>query len=140
MIVALCIDDNFGMMFNRRRQSQDQALRENLLSEAKDSRLWMSPYSYRQFASAPTNTGDGIFADENFLDKAKEHDFCFVEDRPIASYEDRIEKIILYKWNRVYPADFYFDLAEKLSHWRFISAESFIGTSHEEITKEVYAR
>ena len=140
MIVALCIDDNFGMMFNGRRQSQDRALRENLLAEARDSRLWMSPYSYQQFVSAPAKLKDKIFDDENFLDKAEEHDFCFVEERSLASCEERIEKIILYKWNRVYPADFYFDLAGKLITWRTVSTEFFIGTSHEKITKEVYER
>ena len=140
MIIALCIDDNLGMMFNKRRQSQDRVLRENLLAEAEGRTLWMSPYSYKQFASASQSENISIQVDENFLDQAKEQDFCFVEDRPITPYQDRIESIILYKWNRVYPGDFHFDFAPELESWKLKSTESFAGASHEEITKEVYIR
>ena len=31
MIVIACVDDRMGMLFNRRRQSQDAALRQRLL-------------------------------------------------------------------------------------------------------------
>ena len=34
MIAVVCIDDKGGMLFNRRRQSQDRLLREDLLREA----------------------------------------------------------------------------------------------------------
>lgn len=30
MIVMLCVDDKYGMMFNCRRQSQDRVLRERM--------------------------------------------------------------------------------------------------------------
>jgi len=32
MIVAVCVDDKFGMLFNKRRQSKDRELRKDLLS------------------------------------------------------------------------------------------------------------
>ena len=50
MIVMLCVDKRMGMFFNRRRQSQDCLLREDILAEAVDRRLWMNAYSYQQFA------------------------------------------------------------------------------------------
>ena len=31
MILIACVDDKFGMLFNRRRQSQDRMLRERVL-------------------------------------------------------------------------------------------------------------
>ena len=34
MIVIACVDDRMGMLFNRRRQSQDAALRQRLLERA----------------------------------------------------------------------------------------------------------
>ena len=45
MIIAVCIDDKGGMLFNHRRQSQDRLLREDLLKEAAGRPLWMSGYS-----------------------------------------------------------------------------------------------
>ena len=31
MIVMVCVDDKNGMMFNKRRQSQDRVLRQHML-------------------------------------------------------------------------------------------------------------
>ena len=36
MIVCVVVDDNNGMSFNNRRQSQDRILRENILLECAD--------------------------------------------------------------------------------------------------------
>ena len=52
------------------------------------------------------------------------------------SYREKLESLVLYRWNRRYPADVYFDL--DLSQWRLVSRREFSGTSHDTITKEVY--
>ena len=44
MILVICIDENGGMLFNNRRQSQDKILRERLLSLVKDSKLMMNSF------------------------------------------------------------------------------------------------
>ncbi|MFR4122966.1 MAG: hypothetical protein ACLT0W_12285 [Clostridium sp.] len=46
--------------------------------------------------------------------------------------------MILYKWNRVYPADQYF--AMDLSGWKLVETVEFPGSSHEKITEERYER
>ena len=51
---------------------------------------------------------------------------------------DRTREIILYKWNRVYPADFRFEV--DLSSWKLEESEEFAGLSHEKITRERYIR
>ena len=81
----------------------------------------------------------GIVVSENFLGEAKEGEFCFVEDADVGEYLQRIEAVILYRWNRRYPADVYFtlDLNEK---WMLERTEEFKGSSHERITKEVYKK
>jgi len=48
------------------------------------------------------------------------------------------ETLILYHWNRHYPADTHFEVP--MDGFKFESAEDIIGTSHETITKEVYAK
>ena len=49
-----------------------------------------------------------------------------------------VEAVVLYKWNRVYPADQYF--SKDLSGWKMVETEEFAGSSHEKITKERYER
>ena len=137
MIVMLCVDKRMGMFFNRRRQSQDCLLREDILAEAVDRRLWMNAYSYQQFAGL---AAENIYVDEAFLDKAETGDCCFVENQLLSAYQAKIEQIILYHWNRSYPADLYLDICLPGSDWHLQACSEFPGSSHEKITKEVYRR
>ena len=135
MIAIVCVDDNMGMMFNHRRQSQDRILRERILQIFAGRHLWMNHYSAKQFGNdAQINT------DEAFLYESAPDDVCFVEDTPLASYEQWIDKIVLYKWNRTYPADVHFDIPLAEHGWHLVSTEDFVGSSHEKITEEVYER
>lgn len=132
MIAIVCIDDENGMLFNHRRQSQDRVLRQDLLREAGGGVLRMNGYSLRQFRETPPN----VQASEDFLEQAGPGEFCFVEDRDLRPFADRLEKLILYRWNRRYPADLYFTIP--LGGWTLERREEFPGSSHETITKEVY--
>ena len=62
-----------------------------------------------------------------------------MENLQLASFKDRIERIILYRWNRAYPGDMFFDIKLDRS-WHLASAEDFAGSSHEKITKEIYVK
>lgn len=135
MIIILCVDDNNGMMFNRRRQSQDRVLREDLLKLVGTGRLRMNAYSKKQFTDF--GAAQAVIG-EDYLDQAENGDFCFVEDKEVRPYEDQAERIILYRWNRVYPADFYFTL--DLQGWTLEEMVEFAGSSHEKITREMYRR
>lgn len=134
MIAALCIDDNCGMLFNRRRQSQDRALRADLLREAAGGPVWMNEYSAKQFQENPQN----LRVAPDFLAQAGPGELCFVEDLDLTGWVEKLEGIIIYRWNRTYPADFRFTLP--LEGWRLARAGEFTGSSHERITKEVYIR
>ena len=137
MIIMICLDDRGGMLFNKRRQSQDVLLRQQILTETAGGRLWMNSYSAKQFAE---ESAANIVVDETFLDKARPGDFCFIENVAPSAYEDKIEKIILYRWNRNYPGDLYFDIPLEEHGWKLIETDDFAGRSHENITKEVYER
>ena len=50
----------------------------------------------------------------------------------------QIEELILFRWNRVYPADLHCTL--DLSVWKLTETEEFAGNSHEKITQERYVR
>ena len=137
MIVAVCVDKKNGMMFHCRRQSQDRLLRENMLRECGKRRLYMNEYSGRLFKDA---VGTEIVVSEDFLLDAKDGEFCFVEDRDIGDFLQKVEAVILYKWNRCYPADFYFSIKITNKNWVLERTEEFKGSSHERITKEVYKK
>ena len=133
MYVIVCADDNLGMLFNHRRQSQDRILRDYLTNLTRGRGFFMNEYSARQFQHP-----SGIQVSENFLDQAGKDDFCFVEDQSLQNYKDQIDGLILCRWNRVYPADFYLDL--NFSSWQLEYSEEFPGSSHEKITVEVYKK
>lgn len=132
MIVIVCVDNSLGMLFNNRRQSRDSVLISKIIETSASKRLLISEFSSSLF--------DGLNAvvNERFLDIAEDGDFCFVENSALTPYVDKIEKIIVFKWNRDYPSDFCLDL--DLSQWALISSLDFEGSSHEKITMEVYEK
>ncbi len=137
MILCVAVDDKMGMTFNRRRQSKDALLRKKLLEISKGHRLYMNNYSAKQFE----NVSDyNIVVDDEMLDKACDEDFCFVENLPIKGYEQLINKMFIFRWNRLYPADMFFDISLDDNNWILDSAIEFEGNSHKNITMEEWIR
>lgn len=141
MIVFVCLDTENGMMFFHRRQSKDREVRKDILKMTEAQTLWMNAFTLNQFEE-----GEQIFArrnvkvDEAFLEKAQIGEFCFVEDQSLRQFEDKIEKIIIYQWNREYPADFVFDLKLDSLKWKQGESFDFAGYSHEKITKTIWEK
>ena len=134
MIVIICIDEQNGMLFNKRRQSRDVVLIEDIIKTVGDKWLFIDSFSESLFADY-----DNIYIAENMLDEAISGDFCFVENKDVSTYVNKIEKLIIYKWNRLYPSDFKFN-ETLLDSFHMESTVDFKGNSHEKITKEVYMR
>ena len=135
MIIAVCVDGRGGVMFNRRRQSQDRAQREDLLNFCAGRRLWIAPYSAALFGER-----EEVRADEEFMDKAEDGEVCFVEDRPIAPYAERVEAMVLYDWDRAYPTDVHLDFNPAEAGFTLTEEREFSGTSHERIIRKIYVR
>ena len=134
MRIIVCLDNHGGMLFNRRRQSKDSALRQHMLQMVAGGKLWMNGYSASQFSPE-----DDLCADEAFLEKAGPQDYCFVENEDISAYVSRVEQVIVYRWNRDYPRDMIFPETLVSSKWKLVSREDFPGNSHEKLTQEVYS-
>ena len=137
MNVFICVDDNMGTMFNCRRQSQDRILRLNLISESIGSRLWVSQYTAEQFSPEERNS---LVISNDCLDHASIGDYFFCEGEPLLKCESKIEDLILFKWNRVYPADSFLDIPLNKHGWKLVASSDFQGYSHDKITKEIYRR
>ncbi len=137
MHIIVCVDDNLGMTFNRRRQSRDRVVRQRIAELTRDGVLWMNHYSARQFAREELPQ---LRLDEDFLSSAGAGEFCFVENEALTPWSSKIERIYLYRWNRRYPSDRKFDLNLEDGGWVLERSEDFPGFSHETITEEVYTR
>ena len=135
MIVIVCLDEDGGMMFNNRRQSRDKAVTERIRRICKGRRLWMNAYSANLYGNMEDVE---ILVDEDFPARAGREEMCLTEDRSLKPFADKIEGILVFRWNRRYPADLWFDL--DLSEWERVSAREFAGNSHEQITEEYYKK
>ena len=136
MRVILCLDDRGGMMFNHRRQSRDRVLIEDVVASLCDAPLYLAPYSQSLFADREIS----MTVSESFLSDATEGGVCFVEDRPLTSYLPRIDSMVIYRWNRHYPADLWCDLDPVAEGFHLTERTEFVGSSHDCITKETYQR
>lgn len=134
MNVIICIDENQGMLFHNRRQSKDIKVIEDISCLTKE--LWVSPFSEKLFIDENVKTNLAIQARDNAISHADEGSYCFVENEKLMPYQDKIEQLIVYKWNRRYPSDFKLDL--NLNEWKLIETIDFEGNSHEKITRETY--
>lgn len=133
MKLIVCLDDKNGMLFNKRRQSSDRVVYQNIFSVIDGETLWMNEYSQKLFE----NMDADIRVDENFLEKAGQEDYCFVENIDLTQYMARTYSVTVFRWNRTYPADLHFPPFEG---WTCVNASDFKGNSHERITMEVYER
>lgn len=133
MTLIFCIDNNFGLMFNKRRQSRDSAVLEDIKNCFAGEKICISPYSEKLFNEAGI---DYIVCD----DFSECDSVCFVEDKFSPDLFNSASEVILYHWGKTYPADTLFDI--DLLNTSFILAETdvLLGTSHKEIKKERYTR
>jgi len=130
MNVIICLDQNNGMLFNNRRQSRDRIVRKNILEYINGAKLYMDEYSFKQFSE---DKADNIVVCDNFSN-AEDSDFWFVEKQNINT--EQINKLIVYRWDKIYPADVNFGMNKiKLN---LTETLEFQGYSHEKIVREIY--
>ena len=132
MEIIICLDDNNGMLFNNRRQSRDSMVLWDIKNNLQNS-LTIFPFSEKLVSSAEIPY-------EIMSGSASENTVLFVEDRGIKEFLPVTNKITVYRWNRVYPADMSLDIDLPAEGFPLVSTVDFEGTSHEKITKEVYER
>lgn len=135
MILIVCVDERNGMLFNNRRQSRDKVLISHIIEKVKKERLYITSFSQDVFDIVENKN---IIIDNNCIEKANENDYCFIENIDVSNFSDKVNKIILYNWNRHYPADLYFNIP--LDNWVVSSENEFTGSSHEKITEKIYVR
>ena len=134
MKLIVCLDDNLGMMFNRRRQSRDRELIADLIRLVGTTPLWISPYSAPLFGEDCPS----LQVADNPVEAAGEDDYCFVENTPLPQNLNCANELIIYRWNRLYPSDVRFDC--DTSAFCLTETCEFVGSSHDKITKEIWKK
>ena len=136
MNIIICLDDQNGMLFNNRRQSRDKKVLEDIRSLIQGNALLIRPYSEKlvQQADVPYTIT------ENLLDEAQTNQYCFIEDIDVAPYLQKITSFIIYRWNRLYPADVYMNVDLVKEGYQLVETTEFVGSSHDKITKEIWRK
>ena len=136
MKVVFCLDDENGMLSNKRRQSKDREVIKNFVALAGENKILINEFSRKLFEE------QGFYPEvrEDFLLNAGSQDFCFVENCGIGQNISNVDEIIIYKWNRKYPKDFVMDINLSEAGFNLYETVEFKGFSHEKITREAYKR
>lgn len=129
MKFIVCVDVNNGLMFNKRRVSKDEVVLLDMISSV--DKLYMNEYSKKMFS-------DYSLEDDVIVSDDYSNEYYFIEDDSLKQYEDNIEEIVVYNWNREYPSDLKLDV--NLSGFSIKEEKIIEGNSHEEIIKIVYVR
>ena len=133
VVPIVCVDDRFGMAFNKRRCSSDVAVLKDILGRTENARLWTDSYSAKLFSPESE-----ILVDDRAFEKAEAGEYVFCERVDPGKYQDRIEKVLVYFWNRKYPSDTKLTLDPE--QWNRTIITEFPGHSHEKITLEEWTR
>lgn len=132
MTVYVCLDDRNGMLFNRRRQSRDSAVLEDIRSMLP-SVLTVDPFSEKliQSSGIPYVLAPEVLEpDAHFFLECR-------EEGPLLSQADTL---VIYRWNRHYPADVRWKTDPEAAGFSLKETVRFPGSSHETVTREVYVR
>lgn len=135
MRVIVFLDDKNGMLFNKRRQSRDQAVLEEIQMLCQGKVLWMNEYSFSVYRKME---GVEIRCRQDFLQKAGTGEYALVETDDLEEISKNIEEILIFRWNRLYPSDKKLEL--DLSGWQYTVEKEFSGNSHKKITLEKYVQ
>lgn len=128
-------------MFNHRRVSRDAVVTDRILKiAAEHGPLNITPYTLRLLPQGDIPSCVVHICDHPAAEK---EGTCWLEDTVGELQSDTvIDRLVLFHWNRTYPADTLFDRAEFFSDgkWMLERQEGFPGKSHDKITMEVYHR
>ncbi len=127
MTLILWTGKNGELMFNRRRCSRDRGVISDILTMYDPSEICVSAYS------SPLFDGARVISR---LSEA-EGGVVFLEDFPLPPALAQARKLIVYRFDRVYPADVRLEIPQAFHQTH--SAE-LAGHSHEKITREVYEK
>ncbi len=131
MILLLCVDKKMGLSFGGKRQSRDKAVTDRILSLTAGKKLYVKAESAALFDDQSV-----LLVTEDPAAAAGNGDFVFLERLPLP--EKGVEGVVLFHWNRLYPATEHMTL--DLAAFSKVKTEEYAGTSHDRITQEYWEK
>ena len=135
MTVIFCLDENKGMLFNDRRLSRDAMVFEDIKTYLTGT-LKINSFSEKLVAASGIN----YEILKNFVTNSDLESFYYIENISVKENLDKIDRIIVYWWNRKYPSDTKLDFDPLECGYKSTSVYEFVGKSHEKITREIFER
>ena len=132
LTLYICLDDRNGLLFNKRRQSRDEKVLEDIRASLS-AELLIGAYSEKLVTDAgiPCRVvTEGEISEGHY----------FAEALPTDALLANTGTLVIYRWNRHYPADTRWDVSPEELGFSLAETTEFPGQSHEKITKEVYTR
>lgn len=127
MRVFMCLDQKDGLLFNDRRQSRDREVVADIEKTIGHEEIGMSEYSAKLFEGH-----DNIVVTDDLKDCRNV--FLEKDDLDLLDFDE----LIIYRWDKVYPADARLTFDYKSMTLKDVSV--ITGYSHDKIIKEVYVR
>ena len=134
LTIAICTDDKWGMTFFGKRQSRDRVLIKELC-DSTEGKVCISEYSLPLFADHK----DKVKVGDDPVLIHEDGDVCFIEKPALLPDIESIDKLIVYGWCKVYPADGRLGFIPS-EHFTVSECSEFSGSSHDVITKTVYVK
>lgn len=127
MTLILWTGKNGELLFNRRRCSRDSAVIADIFAKFQPTHLCVSAYS------SPLFPGARVISNL----KEAEDSVLFLEDLPLSPALMKAKRLIVYRFDRAYPADVRLAIPQDFS---ITESREFSGSSHDKITREVYEK
>ena len=129
LTLYICLDDRNGLLFNKRRQSRDIRVLEDMAASVSGELLIGA-------CSEKLVTDAGVLCRVVTEEEVSQGHY-FAEAVPSEALLSGTDTVVVYRWNRHYPADVRWNIPAGFS---LAETTEFPGKSHEKITKEVYTR
>ena len=131
MTLSVCLDRRNGISFNHRRQSRDRAVLRDLALPVYIDNCSETLLTAENIPFLPAPADLTLLPPEgNF----------FLEARSPETVVPLARKVVIYRWNRHYPGDVYWNIDLEGRGFTLTEQTEFPGSSHQIITKEVYER
>ena len=131
----ITVDDRMGIAFNKRRQSRDRMIIEDV-AKSSDGVIYISSYSEQLFEEYKDKTT--VVTEP--LKVCPDGGCCFLEMTNLNPFLNDISTLVVYRWNRLYPSDKKLDIDPQVCGFEIASTDEFAGYSHDIITKEIYVK
>lgn len=135
MTSIITLDTNNGLLFNKRRLSQDKVVTADIISQASGTNLYVTPYSYKLFPE-----GTPCTPLNNPYTLADKQAVIFAEDINPVKYIDIIDTFVVYLWNKEYPSDVRFNVNLQELGFRVTNRVDFSSNTHPNITRLIFSR